>query len=1204
MPRLSKIGAACLRAFGWSGSSTVTAKALVVGGGGGGGVFGGGGGGAGAIVYSESLSLDPTLSYTVVVGAGGTRASMNTSGGSSTLITATSGSNSSISTLTATGGGFGASYNSATVGPASGGSGGGFGGTNAGTGASATGSSGGSTDAVSGANGWGNSGGNTGSLNGGGGGGGGAGSAGVSSSGTNNTAGAGGAGLQYTISGTSTYYAGGGGGGGYGVSSGGGAGGAGGGGAGGPSADTNGVSGTANLGGGGGGQTSNGANAVYYSGAGGSGVVIISYAGAQQFGGGVVTYVGGNTIHTFTTSGTLSPLNSLTASYLIVGGGGGTVRGASEGSGGGGAGGLLSGSGMTIDTNSTYLVTVGAGGAASSSTVSRGNNGSNSSFSLVSTSAVGGGGGGQGSSSSGTGPGASGGSGGGGGYYGASGGAGTAGQGNNGGNGKNNPSGPYSGGGGGGAGAIGTDATATGAGNGGIGISSSISGTATYYAGGGGGGSYNGTLGTGGNGGGGNGSANTTAPTAGTANTGGGGGGGNGNYDGTAGGSGIVIISYPGSTQQMAGGTVTIVGGNVIHTFNSTGYLSPLTYVGNSLRFRGSATAYLTRTPMATATSNQKFTISFWAKISLKTTSNGEAWFFDCYNQNFGMYFNSQSRIPLQLATGAGYYVPTQVARDPAAWYHFVIAVDTTQATGSNRIRYYVNGVEITAWNTQNIPAQNTTYNWNQAGIAHYIGTNSNDTTRSFDGQLAEFRSIDGQQLAPTAFGTFNQYGVWQPINYGGSYGTNGFYLPFTAGTSSYAGYFNGSNQKLNTVSGPTNYGTGDFTFECWINPDSVGTYLPLMATATTGAAWIGKNGTNFVLRAFSVADLLSTPNQPVAGVWTHIAVTRSGSTAYIFFNGVLQVSGTVTQNFASGVTWLGTDSGSLYYAGYMNNVRSIIGTALYTSNFTPPATPLTAVSGTALLTLQDSSIVDNSTNAYTITNTNGVTTGQTYPFSAAKIFNDQSPQQNNWTPNNISGGFGPTLDYMTDVPTLTSATASNYCVLNPLSTLNSPTISQGNLYGSMPNDSVVASTMAVSAGKWYWETIRQSDSGNGMMAGVSKLNPSTGQFLSDYRTAYGYAYWAYNGYKYNNGTGTAYGATYVNGDVIGVALDLDGGTLTFYKNGVSQGTAFTGLSGTFMPNLQNAGGGASYTATINFGQQPFAYTPPSGFVAINTFNM
>ena len=91
------------------------------------------------------------------------------------------------------------------------------------------------------------------------------------------------------------------------------------------------------------------------------------------------------------------------------------------------------------------------------------------------------------------------------------------------------------------------------------------------------------------------------------------------------------------------------------------------------------------------------------------------------------------------------------------------------------------------------------------------------------------------------------------------------------------------------------------------------------------------------------------------------------------------------------------------------------------------------------------------------------------------------------------------------------------------------------------------------------------------------------------------------NGNKGNNTSFSAYGATFTTNDVIGVALDMDSGTLTFYKNNTSQGTAFTGLSGSFFPAFS---GQTSDSAAVNFGQRPFSYTPPTGYVALNTYNL
>lgn len=282
-------------------------------------------------------------------------------------------------------------------------------------------------------------------------------------------------------------------------------------------------------------------------------------------------------------------------------------------------------------------------------------------------------------------------------------------------------------------------------------------------------------------------------------------------------------------------------------------------------------------------------------------------------------------------------------------------------------------------------------------------------------------------------------------------------------------------------------------------------------------------------------------------------------------------------------------------------------GTAVYTSNFTVPTSPLTNITNTALLTLQSSTIVDNSSNALTITNVGSVTSPLAYPFNT-KVFADQSPQGNNWTPSAVSGVAGSTYDYMTDVPTLTSATAANYAVLNPL--MNTGTYPQvltnGNLTttaNANGNGGSTLSTIAMSSGKWYFEVTAGSTVVNGLGVGIAPttFNPS---FQADSYFGYysnGYEYQA-NGQKVNNNSFTSYGATWTTGDVIGVAFDADSGILTYYKNNASQGTAFSSIpSGSYFFGVY---GYSSATASVNFGQQPFVYTPPSGFVALNTYNL
>ena len=963
MPRLSKIGAAALAAFGWTSGSAVSASYLVVAGGGGGGKRIAAGGGAGGY-RTGTASLNPTLSYTVIVGAGGAGSGVYSSIGSS-------GSDSVFNAITSTGGGGGDSSNP-SKGGGSGGSGGGS--TDGGTVGSGNTPSTSPSQGNNGGVGSGNS------PNYGAGGGGGA--SAVGGNGSSTVAGNGGAGTASSISGSSVTYAGGGGGGSYGGTAG--SGGSGGGGAG-TTSDSTATAGTANLGGGGGGcgGISN-SSGTTFGGQGGSGIVIISYVGAQQFSGGVVTSSGGNTIHTFTTSGTLGPVTPLSANYLVVAGGG--SGGGGYFAGGGGAGGLLSGSSLTIDPYSTYLVTVGAGAAAVSGNSTNGLQGSNSAFSMVATAAVGGGyGAGYGGS------GVVGGVGGSGGGTAANAlatvAAGTSGQGNAGGQSSNN-----GGGGGGGAGSVGGNAGAS-FGTGGTGSASSISGASVTYAAG----AAGGITGVG-NG------------ASGTANTGNGGAASSasGGTSG-AGGSGVVIISYAGATQLMAGGVVTIAGGNVIHTFNSSGYLTPLTLLTRSLRFRSSASAYLNRTP-ASAGNRQIWTWSGWVKRGSVTTRTA---LFGFGSQGT-VYINSTTpAIEIIAAGGTSIALVTNALyRDPAAWYHVVIAFDTTQATAANRVKLYVNGVQVTSFSSSTYPSQNYNTDWNNT-VAQYIGARGDDGITAFwDGYMAEVINIDGQQLAPTAFGTFNSYGVWQPITYGGSYGTNGFRLPFTNNAS----------------------------------------------TTTLG-----------------------------------------------------------------------------------------------------------------------------------------------YDFS---------PQGNNWTTNNISVTAGSTYDSTTDVPTLTSATAANYAVMNPLDKGTEVSATDGNLavtWTGVTGHSI-RSSMAVSSGKWYFEVIKgvSNETIGIVKPNIEGVNLGSGWIGgSVYGVAGSYSYSSPSGLKYTNGTGTAYGASFASGDVIGVAYDADGGTLTFYKNNTSQGTAFTGITGTYAMGVGYIGGSTGGPASyVNFGQQPFAYTPPTGYLALNTFNL
>ncbi len=216
----------------------------------------------------------------------------------------------------------------------------------------------------------------------------------------------------------------------------------------------------------------------------------------------------------------------------------------------------------------------------------------------------------------------------------------------------------------------------------------------------------------------------------------------------------------------------------------------------------------------------------------------------------------------------------------------------------------------------------------------------------------------------------------------------------------------------------------------------------------------------------------------------------------------------------------------------------------------------------------------------------------------------DSSGNGNNWTPNNFSVTAGAGNDSLIDTPTPYADGGNgrgNYCTLNPLDSVNS-TFANGNLDVTVGAGagSLAFGNFQMKAGKWYWEVVPTSI--NNPMIGIADADKAIS--TRTWGQPNGWYYYV-NGQKYNNSAGTAYGASFTTNDVIGVAYDADNGSIVFYKNGTSQGTAFTGLTGKgIVPALNNGASATSEPFTCNFGQRSFSYTPPAGFSALNTQNL
>jgi len=199
--------------------------------------------------------------------------------------------------------------------------------------------------------------------------------------------------------------------------------------------------------------------------------------------------------------------------------------------------------------------------------------------------------------------------------------------------------------------------------------------------------------------------------------------------------------------------------------------------IPNSLRFNSGSSDSLSRTP-ASASNRKTFTVSVWCKISnLNSTDKA---FFGAGTDAQEMRFNEVSgAFEYKISDSNNYRLNTGInQRDFSAWYHMVVAVDTTQATEANRVKIYINGNQITSFALANYPPQNFNTDINN-NVAQYIGR-MNSPAQHYDGYLSEFYMIDGQQLTPSSFGqTDSATGIWIPKAYTGTFGTNGFYLKF-----------------------------------------------------------------------------------------------------------------------------------------------------------------------------------------------------------------------------------------------------------------------------------------------------------------------------------------------------------------------------------------------------------------------------------------
>jgi hypothetical protein len=227
---------------------------------------------------------------------------------------------------------------------------------------------------------------------------------------------------------------------------------------------------------------------------------------------------------------------------------------------------------------------------------------------------------------------------------------------------------------------------------------------------------------------------------------------------------------------------------------------------------------------------------------------------------------------------------------------------------------------------------------------------------------------------------------------------TQGTFTPFSGANGNWSNYFDGNGDFLTCPNNAAfDFASGDVTLEAWVYLNAISSQTVVAAFATGGTgftAWsFSINSSGYLLMDTWVGGteqfITATSNPVAANQWTHIAYTRASGTSRLFVNGAsCSFSGSISQGINSGGNLTSIASSRYsgfegYLNGYISNCRVVKGTAVYTSAFTPPTAPLTAISGTSLLTCQSNRFVDNSTNAFTLTSNGNAAVTPFQPFGA-----------------------------------------------------------------------------------------------------------------------------------------------------------------------------------------------------------------------------
>ena len=579
-------------------------------------------------------------------------------------------------------------------------------------------------------------------------------------------------------------------------------------------------------------------------------------------------------------------------------------------------------------------------------------------------------------------------------------------------------------------------------------------------------------------------------------------------------------------------------------------------YIPGSTLFDQASSEYLNRTP-GTEGNRRCWTVSFWVKRAElgDTQYIFESGTADTAANRFIVRFDSGDTILCTTGQAADKRT-TAVYRDVGAWGHFVLAVNTALVTAADRFKLYWNGERITSFSSDSNPSQNFEMGVNDT-TPQNIGRSEVDGSVAFlEGCLSQFYLLDGQPLGPEYFGYRDPLtNTWRPKQY-----TQGVFKEMDKWTCD--------------------------TYDSWNSGQTALRYQGIKFLTSDGGkvGWLASGTSNTGLNVYT-----STDNS----TWTRkLSSVTVDSTTGLYYESseqyVIIVNG-------SDANW--------------SNEQVIIsdqnGAKIHYSNGTWPG------NGTPTMSWTGPGFTDGTLASYNSVYLPLDGTGFSAFQTAGNMGQDQSGLKNDYSVNN-------TPTFITDSPSgvtyqldtnagISTELPSNYATLNPLFSDNWA-LTEGNLKAvSSGSYGTLKSTIAITSGKFYAETTALA-TGTANACGIARWdhNNSWPGASSD-QVAYAYLN---DGRKATtNDTRTTYGSTWQTvGDIIGIAFDATNGTISFYNNGVDQGVAYTGIDcSEFYPFYIcqfDDSSGSNSEQRWNFGQKPFNFAPPEGYLPLCAANL